>query len=55
MDYIAQEGNETFNLELHPSPQVTLPTGKNVFIKSTIRVTIVDSDGKRLVGLISVS
>ena len=49
MDAIAQEEDETLTLELRPSPSITLPAGRNVFFKSTIRLTIIDSDGKRLV------
>ena len=49
MDAIAQEENETLFLELDPVPSITLPTGRNVFFKNTINLTIIDSDGKRLV------
>ena len=40
--------NETLALELHPSSFTTLPTGRNVFFKGTISLTIIDSDGKTL-------
>ena len=52
MDNIAQEENETLTLQLRPL--TTLPTGKNVFFKSTIRLTIIDMDGKRSVCLVRV-
>ena len=48
MDAIAQEENETLTLKLEPLPSITLPTGSGVFFKSTIDLTIVDSDGKNL-------
>ena len=47
MDAIAQEENETLTLKLGTSS--TLPTGNGVFFKSTISLTIIDSDGKTLV------
>ena len=50
MDAIAQEENETLTLELEPLPSITLPTGSGVFFKSTISLTIIDSDGKRIIG-----
>ena len=47
MDSIAQEENETLTLQLHVDPShIRLPTGRNVFFKSTIRLTILDIDGK---------
>ena len=54
-DSIAQEENETLTLELHPLPSITLPTGRNVFFKNTSKLTIIDSDGKRLVSLVLLS
>ena len=49
MDAIAQEENETLTLELDPLSSIMLPPGKNVFFKSTVNLTITDSDGKRFV------
>ena len=53
MDNIAQEENETLTLELRPSLLIPLLTGRNVFFKSTIKLTIIDTDGKKLVGALS--
>ena len=50
MDAIAQEENETLTLKLEPLSSVTLPTGSGVFFKSTISLTIIDGDGKRIIG-----
>ena len=50
MDAIAQEESETLTLELKPLSSI--PTGRNVFFKSTINLTIIDSDGESLVSFV---
>ena len=49
-DSIAQEEDETLTLQLEPTS--TIPTGRNMFFKNSISLTIIDSDGKRLVSLV---
>ena len=51
VDAIAQEENETLTLQLEPNS--TIPTGRNVFFRNTINLTIIDNDGKRLVSVLS--
>lgn len=47
-DNIAQEGNETFTVELIPSHSLTLPSGESAFFCKRIDMTIIDSDGRCL-------
>ena len=49
MDAIAQEENETLTLQLNPV--ATVLTGRNVFFKHSINLTIIDSDGKGFISL----
>ena len=47
-DHIAQEPNETLSLSLSQKPGTTpLPTGDGVFFRSSINITIIDSDSKK--------
>ena len=46
VDSIAQEGNETFVMELVPSHSTITPSGESAFFCNTIDITIIDSDGK---------
>ena len=54
LDNIAQEENETLTFELRLLPWIVIPTGRNVFFKRTIKLTIIDIDGKRSVCLVGV-
>ena len=48
-DAIAQEIRETLNVGLVlASGSGALPTGRGVFFRNTITMTIIDSDGKKL-------
>ena len=44
-DDIALEFNETITLELVPSSRDSLPSGKGVYFRNTIKLTITDADG----------
>ena len=46
VDNVAQEGNETFTMELMPSSTTTVPTGESIYFLKTIDMTIIDSDGR---------
>ena len=48
-DRIAQENNETFFLKLIPRPGSQQPTGAGVFFRNMVEVTIIDSDGIRII------
>ena len=43
-DNVAQENNETVNLELEPLPTTNIPTGEAVFFLSTTDMIIIDTD-----------
>ena len=48
-DDIAQEIRETLNVGLVQTPgSGALPTGRGVFFRNTITMTIIDNNGKRL-------
>ena len=49
VDGVSQEGNETITLRLVTSPNITLPTGKSVFMRDRIDLTVMDSDGEQSV------
>ena len=45
VDAIAQEGNETFSINLTPNPATPLPSS-DLTIKGEMRGTILDADGE---------
>lgn len=48
VDNIAQEGNETFYLELYPSHSTTIPNEGRIFFINIIEMIIIDSDGEHM-------